>query len=54
MNLTKLKTNMILSAIDDWKSNHEIEGETITEYFERQIKIQIENDYESRKKDFNF
>jgi hypothetical protein len=54
MNLTKLKTKMILSAIDDWKSNHEIEGETITEYFERQIKIQIENNSESRWKDFNF
>jgi hypothetical protein len=53
MNLSKLKVKMILSAVENWKSNHEIEGETITEYFERQIKIIKENDGESRLKDFN-
>jgi len=53
MNLSKLKVKMILSAVENWKSNHEIEGETITEYFERQIKIIKENDGESRLKNFN-
>lgn len=48
-----MKKLVILSAVQNWKSNHKIEGETITEYFERQIKIIKENDNKRRLKNFN-